>query len=107
MFLTPLARLRLASRLCRISSWLVLLAGMATSLCLFVITYTPELSDAGPRLLLSSLALSGLVAMVACFFFVCLFSAGAFLEYVSTIDLGIKQKVRERSDEDVEITPLP
>lgn len=107
MLLTPLARLRLAGRLCRLGAWLIIVAGLAVSICMFFITYNPDPYNLDPRQLLTSLAVSGIIAILVFFFFIFLFALGALLEYVGTTSGSIKQSSQERSDTEIEITSLP
>ena len=109
MVVTPLARLRLASKLCGLGAWLVLVTGLMVSICLFSATYTPDPSDASLRPLFTSLALSVFIGVLTFFFFLFLFAVGAFLEYIGTAGPGTQQSGQERKDNDAEIkiTSLP
>ena len=118
MFLTPLARLRLAGRLCRLGSWFILAVGLSVSICLFFAIYSSYMADPSPNSpapplpLLVSFALSGIIVINASFFFILLFAVGAWLEYRSTQqDSQEKQRSqntdRETNDEHVEIISLP
>ena len=117
MPLTALARLRLAGRLCRLGSWLILVVGLLVSICLFFVIYTSFMNDPGPNSpapipLLVSFALSGIIVINAFFFCILLFAVGAWLEHISTKqDSQEKQSSqktdRETIDEHVEITSLP
>lgn len=107
MLVTPLARLRLASKLCGLGAWLALVTGLTVTICVFFATYTPDSSDVSLRPLLASLALSGFLALLTGFFSLFLFAVGAFLEYVGTAGLGTQQSRQQRSDAEIEITPLP
>ena len=116
MFLTPLVRLRLAGRLCRLGSWFILAVGLIVSICLFFVIYNSFMNDPGPNSpapipLLVSFALSGIIVINASFFFLLLFAVGAWLEYRSTQqDSQEKQSSqetdRETNGEHVEITWL-
>lgn len=107
MTLTPAARLHLAGRLCRIGAWLIIAAGCAVSITLFVVSYNPNPYNTDPRQLLTSLALSGIVAIICFFFFIFLFAVGALLEYVGTTGVDTKRSERDMDDDHVEITSLP
>ena len=116
MFLTALARLHLAGRLCRLGSWFILAVGLSVSICLFFAIYNSFTNDPGPNslapiplmALLVSFALSGIIVIFTSFFFIFLFAVGAWLEYRSTTqDSQEKQSSQETNDEHVEITSLP
>ena len=113
MSLTPLARLRLAGRLCRLGSWFILAVGLIASICLFFAIYSSYMADPGPSTtvpipLLVSFALSGIIVLFTSFFFVLLFAVGAWLEYISTKqDSQEKQSSQQTDYEHVEITSLP
>ena len=98
MFSMPLARLRLAGRLCRLGAWLIIVVGLVISTFTFFVTYYPSPYYFDPRQLLIPLAISGMVAILIFFFFICLFAIGALLDYVGTAGINTKQSSQEMSD---------
>lgn len=113
MFLTPLARLRLAGRLCRMSTWLILAIRCVVCICLFFALYSPDTSNTNSTQLLALLALLGIVVIFVFFVSLFLFALGTLLEYLAAADSNGKSTsqrelgAQESSDEHVEITSLP
>ena len=119
MSLTPLARLRLAGRLCRLGSWFILAVGLSVSICLFFAIYSSYMADPSPNspapplpLLLVSFALSGILVFFTSFFFILFFAVGAWLEYTSTKQDSQEKQSSQKTDQEtnyehVEITSLP
>ena len=78
MFLTALARLRLAGRLCRFGSSFILAVGLIVSICLFfAITSDPGPNGPSPIQWLLSFAFPGIVVLFTSFFCLLLFAVGA------------------------------
>ena len=100
---TALARLRLATRLCKLGARLILVAGLVVDiyLGLFVIYDPGSQQPIDLRQVLTTLALMVLIALPVFFFFIFLSAFGAFLDYTSAVE-----KTEEPIEEPIEITSL-
>ena len=104
---TPLSRLRMAGKLCRLGAWIIAVAGFVAIILYVIVTFYNNQGNPGqdPNGQLTNYMVALLLAIPIFFFFLALTAMGALLEYV-----GREQKAHkagdERDDERLEITSL-